>query len=58
MALESIHKADAKSPEFGVEHDKYVKNIRDEERKKLIQKYNLNDSIFTEVSVYGMSYCK
>ena len=58
MELESTHKADAKYPEFGKEHDKYVENIREEERKKLIQKHNLNDSIFTQVSVYGMSYCK
>ncbi|WP_310556720.1 hypothetical protein [Flavobacterium sp.] len=58
MELESIHTADAKYPDFGAKHTEYVESIRKAEREKLIQKYNLNDSIFGQVTTYGIAYCK
>ncbi|ELY2010341.1 hypothetical protein SL057_001385 [Flavobacterium psychrophilum] len=58
LELESIKKADIKYPEFGLKHREYVESIRVEERMKLIQKYNLTDSIFGQVSTFGMAYCK
>lgn len=31
--------------------------LREEEKAKIKIKYNIEDSIFTEASIYGLSYC-
>ena len=59
MALECIHKADAKYPNYDYpKHGDYSAKLMKEEREKLSTKYDLADSIFTRVSVFGMSFCK
>jgi hypothetical protein len=59
MELECIHKADAKYPNYDYpEHGDYSDKLMKEERIKLMSKYDLVDSIFGRVAVFGMSYCK
>jgi hypothetical protein len=59
MELECIHKADAKYPNYDYpEHSDYSDKLMKEERGKFATKYDLKDSIFVKVSVFGMSYCK
>jgi hypothetical protein len=58
MELDCIHKADAKYPDYGIKHNEYSNKLMEEEREKLAKKYNLADSIFINVSVFAMSYCK
>lgn len=59
MELECIHKADAKHPNYDYpEHTDYVDKLEKEEREKLAKKYNLADSIFSRIGVFGMGYCK
>lgn len=59
MELDCIHKADAKFPNFDYpEHINYSEKLMEEERKKILTNYNLADSIYTTVIVFGMSYCK
>lgn len=56
--LNNIHKADAKYPNFGKEHTAYVKELDKADKKRIMTKYKLADSIFTQTIVYGMGYCK
>ena len=59
MELDAIHKADAKYPDYDYpEHVDYSSKLMKEERLKLSTKYNLADSIFINVAVFGMSYCE
>lgn len=59
IELECIHKADAKYPNYDYpKHGDYSNKLMKDEREKLTIKYDLADSIFTRVSVFGMSYCK
>jgi|GEM_PF-1394394 len=59
MELDCIHKADAKFPNFDYpEHHDYSEKLMKNERKKLSAKYNLGDSIFVKVAVFGMGYCR
>lgn len=59
MELECIHKADAKYPNYDYpKHGDYSEKCMKEERKKISAKYDLADSIFVRVAVFGMNYCK
>lgn len=58
MELECIHKADSKYPDYGVKHTEYASKLMKEERTKLKNQYNLADSIFVRVAIFGMNYCK
>lgn len=56
--LDNIHKADAKYPDYGKEHTAYVTKLDKADKKRIMTKYKLADSIFTQTIVYGMGYCK
>ncbi|WP_312922141.1 hypothetical protein [Empedobacter brevis] len=58
MESKTLKEADNKFPGFGMNHIEYLERIRDKERIKMSKKYNLNDSIYTYVNVFAMSYCK
>lgn len=58
LELECIQKAEEKVPDFGKKHLEYSDKLMEEGRQKLMLNYNLADSIFNEVVVYGISYCK
>lgn len=58
IELDCIHKADKKYPDFGTEHSKYVKDLMKKERGRLVQQYELHDSVFTKIGVFAMAYCK
>lgn len=50
--------ADIKYPDYGLEHSKYQFKLYKQERKKLFDKYHINDTLSTSISVFGMTYCK
>jgi len=54
----TIQQADIKYPDFGVEHSEYQSKLYKLEKKKLLNKYNINDTLSTYITVFGMSYCK
>jgi|SRR5690606_2782194 len=56
--LDNIHKADAKYPDYGKEHSDYVTKLDKADKKRIMSKYKLADSIFTQTIVFGMAYCK
>lgn len=59
LELECIHKADAKYPNFDFpEHAMYSDKCMKEERLKLSAKYDIADTIYVRVAIFGMSYCK
>lgn len=55
---QTIKQADIKYPDFGKEHSEYQSKLYEEEKKKLFKKYNINDSVSTTITVFGMTYCK
>lgn len=55
---QTIKQADIKYPDFGKEHSEYQGKLYAEEKKKLFKKYNINDSVTTTITVFGMTYCK
>lgn len=54
----TIHQADIKYPDFGIEHLEYQSKLYKQEKKKLFNKYNINDTLSTYITVFGMNYCK
>jgi len=56
--LDNIHKADAKYPDYGEEHSDYVTKLDKADKKRIMSKYKLADSIHIKVIVFGMTYCK
>lgn len=56
--LQAIREADKKYPDFGDNHMTYSDSIIKAQNQELISKYNLADSIFLRVIVFGASYCK
>lgn len=54
----SIKQADIKYPDFGTEHSEYQSKLYRQEKKKLFDKYNINDTLSSYITVFGMSYCK
>jgi len=59
MELNCIHKADTRYPNYDYpEHHDYSEKLMKNERKKLSSKYNLDDSVFGKIAVFGMAYCK
>jgi len=59
MELGCSRQADLKYPEKGgLKHYEYTKELIGTERKKIAEKYNLNDTIFSTVAVFAMTYCK
>lgn len=55
---ETIKQADAKYPDFGPEHGKYQSKLYSDAEKKLFRKYNINDTLSTYITAFGMGYCK
>ncbi len=55
---ESIKQADIRYPDFGIEHSKYSSQWYKAEKAKVFKKYKIDDSISTDITVFGMSYCK
>lgn len=53
-----IKKADEKYPNYGVEHSNYYSKLYKQEKHKLFKKFNINDSLSTSITIYGMSFCK
>jgi len=59
MELNCSRQADTKYPEKGgLKHHEYYKELTEIERKNIADKYNLNDTIFINVAVFAMTYCK
>jgi hypothetical protein len=56
--LENIHKADSKYPNFGKEHSDFITELDKADRKRIVSKYMLADSIYTLTIVFGPIYCK
>jgi len=54
----TIKQADIKFPDFGIEHSEYQSKLYKQEKKKLFNKYNINDTLSTSITVFGMNYCK
>lgn len=54
----TIKQADIKYPDFGTEHSEYQSKLYKQEKKKLFDKYNINDTLSSYITVFGMSYCK
>jgi hypothetical protein len=54
----AIEQADKKYPNFGTEHLEYQSKLYKQERKKLFNNFNINDSLSTSITVFGMTYCK
>lgn len=54
----TIKQADVKYPNFGMEHSEYQSKLYTQEKQKLFNKYNINDSLSSHITVLGMSYCK
>lgn len=58
IELSCIREADKKFPDYGFEHLEYAEMLMKQEQEKLTEKYNLDDSIFSQVSVFAIGYCK
>lgn len=58
MELNTRNAADQKYPDFGTENLEYLETIRIEEKSKLSKKYNIADSMFVKINVYGNIHCK
>lgn len=54
----TIKQADIKYPDFGIKHSEYQSKLYKDEKKKLFNKYNINDTLSTYITVFGMNYCK
>ena len=54
----TIKQADIKYPNFGVEHSEYQRKLYRQEKKKLFNKYSINDTLSSYITVFGISYCK
>jgi len=55
---ETIKKADEKYHNFGAEHLSYQSQLYSEGQRNLFRKYNINDTLSTYITAFGMSYCK
>jgi len=54
----TIKQADIKYPDYGFEHSEYQKKLYKQEKEKLFKKFDINDSLSSSITFYGMSYCK
>ncbi len=55
---QTIRQADEKYPDYGVEHSEYQSKLYKQEKNKIFKKYNINDTLSSYITVFGMSYCK
>ena len=55
---ETIKQADNRYPNFGVEHSTYQSKLYKQEQKKLLKKYNINDTLTSYIFIFAMGYCK
>tara|TARA_R110002051_G_C8618531_1_gene482921 strand:- start:63 stop:803 length:741 start_codon:yes stop_codon:yes gene_type:complete len=56
--LKNIKKADAKYPDYGKKHMDLVTKLNESDKKQIVGKYKLADSIYTQTIVFGNIYCE
>lgn len=54
----TIKEADAKYPDYGIEHSNYQSKLYNIEQKKLFKKYKITDTLSSYITAFGMRYCK
>jgi hypothetical protein len=58
IALDNIHKADAKYPEYGDKHMAMVNQLDVQSNHDLKRKYKVSEDMMSKVSIFAMAYCK
>lgn len=58
LEVSTIKQADDKYPDFGIKHGEYANKLYKQEKNKLFKKYNINDTLSSYITAFGISYCK
>lgn len=58
LHLACIHKADAKFPDYGPQHQAYIEKLWKETRNEIHAVHDTTDEILGKVDVFAMVYCR